>query len=136
MNMTKRIWLAVCAAIVLAIGMCSCASVDEGADPVVVHAERTANYALDTFDAFLKFEYENRALINDPAVKGSADGIRKNGPAWIADLRAATRAYKVTRSQTDGDRLQLALTVVQAGLDIAKRYLAAGTAAAALEGAK
>jgi hypothetical protein len=70
MNMTKRIWLAVCAAIVLAIGMCSCASVDEGADPVVVHAERTANYALDTFDAFLKFEYENRALINDPAVKG------------------------------------------------------------------
>ena len=114
----------------LAIGITGCSTVDPGADPIVVHAERTANYALDTFDAFLKFEYDNRALINDPAVKGAADGIRKNGPAWIADLRAATRAYKVTRSQADGDRLQLALTVVQVGLDIAKRYLATSAAAA------
>jgi hypothetical protein len=113
-----------------------CASIDDGADPVVVNAERTANYALDTFDAFLKFEHDNRALINDPAVKNAADGIRRQAPAWIADLRAATRAYKVTRSQADGDRLQLALTVVQAGLDIAKRYLVAGTAATATQGGK
>jgi hypothetical protein len=99
------------------------APVDEGSDAVVVHAERTAGFALDTFDTFLKWEYENRALINNPDVKSAADNIRKNGKQWINDLRSTTKAYKAVRSKENADKLDVALVIVNNALEIARRYL-------------
>lgn len=100
------------------------------ADPVVVHAERTAEYALATFDTFLLWEQQDRTLLNKSEVKAVADSIRLHGKQWINDLRTTTQAYKAVRSQPNADKLDLALTVVNRGLEMARRYLVTNSAVA------
>lgn len=104
------------------------APIASSADPIIVHAERTANYALDTFDQFLLWEHQNRALLNNAGIKGAADAIRKDGKQWIQDLRSATQAYKLVRSRENANRLDVALTLVNKSLEIARRYLLTKTA--------
>lgn len=98
------------------------APIAEGSDPIVVHAERTQGYALDTFDAFVRWENANRTLLNDPAVKNAADHVRRNYKKWDDDLTVAIKAYKAVRSKENADKLGTALTLISQGLDIARRY--------------
>lgn len=98
------------------------AEIDPAADPVIVHAQRTRGYALATFNAFLKFEYENRAAINNPQVKTAADTIRTNYKRWDDDLSRAIRAYQSVKSQENANKLDVALLVIQSGLEMASHY--------------
>lgn len=103
------------------------AAIAEGADPVVVHAERTQTYALETFDTFLAWERENRLLLHNPEVKAAADNIRVHYREWDDNLSSAIKAYKVTRSKENADKLDIALAVVSNALEIARRYLVTKT---------
>lgn len=103
------------------------APIAEGADPIVVHAERTQTYALETFDTFLAWERENRMLLHKPEVKAAADNIRVNYKEWDDNLSSTIKAYKATRSKENADKLDIALAVVSNALDIARRYLVTKT---------
>lgn len=85
----------------------------EGADKVVVHAERTQKEVLATVDEFLKFEKENRALINSKAVWDAADKVRDDYVKWDNDLLAAIRTYKSVRSQENASKIDIGLAALR-----------------------
>jgi hypothetical protein len=103
-----------------------CASTEPGQDPLVVHAERTTAIALDVMDAFLRIEHEHRALLDQavPEIHRFAERLRRDGPQYLATARAATRAYKHSRSPENQFTLQTALAVLQTALTEAQRYIA------------
>lgn len=99
--------------------------VKAGADPIIVHAEWTAENALNVFDNFLAWDYSNPAL---PAGihKAAADlrgepGKPGRAEQSITDLRAATKVYKRAKSAETGNQVK-ALT--EATLTLANSLLA------------
>ena len=104
-----------------------CSSVEPGNDPLVVNAERTTELAVDTFDLFLRWEYDNRAtLATVPQIRRSADRIRAEGQSWLTTTRTLTTAYKANRSPENKANLETALTVLRAALAEARTYLENG----------
>lgn len=72
-------------------------TVAAGHDPVVVGAEQTAKLSLSYASEFLKWEWPNRAGL-PKEVTALADDVRSDFPPAYGDFRAATKAYKTTRS--------------------------------------
>lgn len=102
-----------------------CAAVQEGHDPVVVHAERTTALALEVFSTFDTWEFENRSVLAaTPEIRKAADLIRSNAPNWLRTARAVTEAYKQNRTEEAKLNLDMALAVLRAGIVEAQRYLA------------
>lgn len=94
-------------------------------DQVVVVAEKTTRLALETFDALLKAEYNNRELLAkaSPEIKNYADYVRKNAQQWLRNARAMTVAYKTNRNaQTKAD-LVTAISVLQEAINQSKMYI-------------
>ncbi|MCX7915075.1 MAG: hypothetical protein N3A53_02065 [Verrucomicrobiae bacterium] len=97
----------------LVISMCGCKTVvAPGADPVVVRAEQTAEVALETFDAFLRWERANSAALPE-SVRAVARDIRLHGKRWIVELREATKAYKRDRNGNNLDRVLFAQKLLE-----------------------
>jgi hypothetical protein len=96
---------------------CSTFTVKPGSDPVVVYAEASAEMSATTFDAFLKWERANDAVLRkvDPGIHKVANEIRDNGMRWIRELRAATQTYKAAKTSEN----KTALLVAQGILDLA-----------------
>jgi len=113
------------APLTLLLVLAACAQLQPGADPVVVNAERTASLAADTFDTFLKIEYDNRAALQtlSPAIHQYAETLRAKGPTWLASLRALTKAYKFNRSPENKASLQTAIAVVTAAMQESNKYI-------------
>jgi hypothetical protein len=110
----------------IALGGVGCSAILPGNDPVMVNAERTTVLAVDVFDTFLKWEYDNRiALASVPEVKKSADFIRLKAPDWLATARSMTEAYRRARTPENKANLTTALSVLQAGVRQAQRYVTA-----------
>jgi hypothetical protein len=109
----------------LVVILAACAPLQPGADPIVVNAERTANVASDTFDTFLKLEYDNRAalLTLSPEIHKYAEVLREKAPTWLASLRALTKAYKFNRSSENKASLQTAISVVTAAMQESSKYI-------------
>jgi hypothetical protein len=105
--------------------LAACAPLQPGADPIVVNAERTANLAADTFDVFLKLEYDNRAALQtlSPAIHQYAETLRAKGPVWLDSLRALTKAYKFNRTSENKASLQTAISVVTAAMTESSKYI-------------
>lgn len=104
-----------------------CSSIAPGNDPVVVNAERTTRLALETFDLFVKWEYDNRAVLAKvPEIRQAADQIRRDGPSWLSSARVLTRAYKDSRTAENKADLETALVVLRAALERARLYLEGG----------
>ncbi|HOP99132.1 MAG TPA: hypothetical protein PLK78_17075 [Verrucomicrobiota bacterium] len=82
--------------------------VADGADPIVVNAEWTAENALNSIDQFLAWERNNEAalLAKDPGIHQAAEHFRANAKQWITDLRTQTKQYKADRQ--NGPALQAA----------------------------
>lgn len=111
----------------LGLWMAGCASMAPGSDPVVVNAERVTVLALETFDGFLKWEFDNRtALAATPQVRQVADTIRRDGIAWLQSARSMTKAYKENRTPEAKANLQTALSVLDEAIKQAKAYLKKG----------
>lgn len=122
---TRQIQFPLLAAVALIL--CSCSSILPGNDPVVVNAERTTQLAVDVFDTFLKWEYNNRsALAFKPEVKQAADFIRDNGIGWLESARSMTKAYKENRSQENKFNLDTALAILRQAISEARKYLTQG----------
>jgi hypothetical protein len=110
--------------ILLFLGL-SCASVSPGHDPVVVNAERTTALALEVFDSFLKWEFDNRtALAVVPDVRRVADVIRRDGIGWLESARRLTVAYKANRTEENKAALNTGVAVLRVAVQEASGYLA------------
>lgn len=109
-----------------ALFVSGCASILPGHDPIVVNAERTIGVALDTFDVFLKLEYDNHEALKgvSPAIYESAQYIRKNGKRWIKSATDLTRTYKRNRSPENKVSLITAISVLQSAVREAEGYIA------------
>lgn len=85
-------------------------------DPIVVNAEKTIAIAFDVVDAFLLWEYTNRAAVS-PDVRQVADRLREKGPDAFRNARSVLRAYKTNRSPEQKALLDTWLATV---LELAK----------------
>ena len=123
----RRLNLAPLAALPLAFALAGCSAVSPGNDPLVVNAERTTELAVDTFDLFLRWEHDNRAVLASvPQIRKAADRIRMNAPTWLTSARSLTKAYKANRSPENRANLETALTVLRTALAEARTYLEHG----------
>lgn len=109
----------------LCLILAGCATLLPGNDPVVVNAERTANLASDTFDTFLKIEYDNHAALEtvSPEIGKYAETLRVHAPTWLGSLRALTKAYKFNRSPENKASLQTGVAVVVAAMTESSNYI-------------
>lgn len=97
-----------------------------GADPVVVNAERTAKLSFTLADSFVQWEFENRATLPKEATE-AADVVRKEFPTAYRAFRAATKAYKVNRTDAAKLNLQTAQAEIGVLLKYAQKYLPEAT---------
>jgi hypothetical protein len=96
-------------------------SIKPGADPVVVQAEALAETAGDSMDAFVQWEYRNRAGVSKD-VTAAADLVREFGPGYLRQLKGATRMYKANRTQPNLDATRAAIKTLQDLLEQARTY--------------
>jgi len=124
--MIASLWLPIVVApVALMSGGCALfrgEPIDAGADPYIVHAQRTRNYALDTFDGFLSWEKKNRAILNSPQTKAAADLIRADYTKWDNTLGEAIKAYSTVKNSENAGKLDIALALIQKGLELAAQY--------------
>lgn len=111
--------------VLLSFSISGCKSIGIGQDPIVVNAERTLSIALTTFDVFLKYEYDNRAALEQisPDIKKFADVIRRNGKNWIETANNLKIAYKHNRTEQAKVSLITALALVQSALNESQKYI-------------
>lgn len=120
MNRTKPFLPLIVAVLMLS----GCASIAPGNDAVVVNAERTTVLALDTFDLFLRWEFENRdALSAMPEIKQAADYVRTHAPAWLGTARDLTKAYKESRTPENKANLQTITALLRRAVANAQQYM-------------
>jgi hypothetical protein len=104
--------------------LAGCAVIQPGHDPLVVNAERTTQVALDAFDAYLLWEYENRVTLSVvPEIRQSADRIRAGGQQWLQTAREMTKAYKHNRSDDNKLNLQTSIAVLRTAIKEVERYI-------------
>lgn len=90
----------------------------------VYNAERTIVTSYALMDNFLKWEYDNRAAFaSTPEVKQFADSIRANGRNWITTAIALTEAYKLNPTDSNRDKLEAALNIIDTALMEATKYM-------------
>lgn len=110
-------------ALLLVIGFCGCTTLQPGADPLVVNAERSIEVSRVTLDAFLKFEFSNREKC--PAeVQAAAEAIRVKAPEWFRRAHRVKLAYKQNRGPDQKADLLTALAVLQTAASEAATALA------------
>jgi len=106
--------------IVLLVAMLpGCATVDPGADPVLVNAERNLNVAVKSLDALFKTDYQNWQVIDPviPGWKAAVNALRIAAPpvidaadASIKAYRAALALYRVDPTQVTQEQLNALAT--------------------------
>lgn len=100
-----------------------CATLNPNADPVVVNAERTIEVARVTLDAFVRFEFNQRAKC-PPEVQAAAESIRRHAPEWFNRALRLKQAYKLNRNAENKANLLTAVAVLQTAASEAATALA------------
>ncbi len=126
----KRFLLALC----LSLGLCGCASsLDKtgaySGDLALYKADLTTQTAYDALNAFVSWEYANRAALfaKNPQIKAQADYIRVHAPGWFRTEGAIRAAYIAAPSPDKLESLQSVLVEIQTALSAASQYLTQST---------
>lgn len=110
--------------LILPLLFCGCfATLQPGADPVVVNAERTIEVARATLDSFVRFEFSNRSKC-PPEVQAAAEKIRRQAPEWFNRAMRLKAAYKSNRGADSKADLLTALAVLSTAASEAATALA------------
>lgn len=104
----------------------ACAGIKPGNDPVVVRAEQVTKASMATIDTFLKYEYDNRLLLQiaDPKIKAAADAMRVQAPQVFMSARTLTKAYKANRTAENKASLNTLVAVLEKLASEASTYIA------------
>lgn len=113
----------------IAAFLTACGTLDQagvyGGDKTLYQADLTINTSYQALDAFVTYEYTNRALlVNNPEITKYADYIRKQSPRWFQTYFALRSAYVSSKRAGDQQKLLAAVAVIQAALTQATAYLA------------
>jgi len=98
------------------------APIAEGADPIVVHAERAQRSSLKVYETVTQWEFDNRASL-PPEVSRAIDKYRESfKPAWLESRKAlANYKARVGPTATDIERITAALLAAQDSLMAMKK---------------
>ncbi len=147
-NLSRRfdIRRLVLATVVLTWGYCGyllsgCATLDRGADPLIVRTEQTEKVAFNTFDALVSIDDADRGFwrTNLPALHRFAEWLREpqvvdvtnrlaRGLAICKRLDTVKLVYKSNKAQTNATDLATALATTEAALFQAQQFVAQTTA--------
>lgn len=102
-----------------------CAAIKPGNDPVVVRAEQATRSAMATIDTFLKYEYDNRMLLQiaDLNIKVAADKMRVMAPQALASARNLTKTYKEHRTAENKASMNTIISVLEELAVEATKYI-------------
>lgn len=94
-------------------------------DQLVVRTEQVLNIALDTFDTFLKIEYDNRQGLEkvSPKIHEWAENVRRNGKDWIKSAQRAKKVYSQNRTAENHANLVTAYKTLKAGIEESQKYI-------------
>lgn len=110
--------------LLLPLLMCDgCSTLQVGADPLVVNAERTLEVSRATLDAFVRFEFNNRAKC-PPEIQAAAEKIRREAPEWFGRAMRLKLAYKQNRGADSKADLMTAIAVLSTAASEAATALA------------
>ena len=89
----------------------------------VVNAEKTLRISKDTFDLFLKIEYDNRELVKQrfPQIHTFAQYLRGNATKWLNTANNLKNDYK--HNNVGLSALLNALSVLTTNTDKAQNYI-------------
>lgn len=91
-------------------------------DKFLYSAEKTITTAYKSFDSFVKWEHDYRAVLPIEVSK-AADTIRLNAQRWIASASAFRDVYVANPTKENRDKLSLALNLIDTALSEATRYM-------------
>ena len=91
-------------------------------DNILYNAEKATTTAYKTFDAFLKWEHQHRAIL-PVEVSRAADVVRLNAKKWIDSAIALRDAYATNPTPENRKKLDTALSILDAALAEAARYM-------------
>lgn len=113
------------ATLCLLVLQCSGCKVDEGANVVIVNAERVQSASLDTMHALWKIDDFDRPMMraNFPDAHAFVEESRRTFPGYYAQLSMAIATYKMTRSPDAGSKLDNALNQIEQLARMARNYL-------------
>jgi len=114
--------------ILLAAMLPGCATVDPGADPVLVNAERDLGLAVGTLDNLFKTDYQNWQVIDPviPGWKSAVNGLRITAPPVIDAANASIKAYRAALAIYRVDPTQITQEQLNAlGTELGKRIVEA-----------
>lgn len=123
------------ALLILTLGfhLCGCASLQPGADPVVVRAQQAEQVAFATFDTYLRLvhQHESRVRATVPAALEFAEWLREKRPdgqprglAMVQSLGDVRRAYAAHRTPEKKASLTSAIALLQATVAETQKHLA------------
>lgn len=90
---------------------------------VVTNAEKTLRVSKDTFDFFLKLEYDNQTLVKSqfPQIHAFAEYLRKNAANWLITTNKLKNDYK--HGNGDLQALLNALSNLTTNVNTANQYV-------------
>lgn len=120
------VWVVVAA---LSFGAVGCRTLEPGGvyngDKVLFEAETTIVTSYDLVNTFLKWEQENRAVLQTwPEIKKYADKLRTDYPHWHRTAVVIRDAYALAPNETQAAHLQKSLVLLRAALTEASGYMA------------
>jgi hypothetical protein len=121
---TKPIIAALAALIAASVMLCGCvpqSRIKPGSDILVVNAEQLAKEATATLDDFISYVDRNAFILGSDVI-AARDLAATSGPVYIRELRAATRAYKGSRTDADKTKLQLSLDALRGLLETVREH--------------
>lgn len=133
--MTRRPQL-IALLVLVALAGCAAAPVAPNHDPVVVRAEQAAQIALASYEAAIKFDHDNLAMMKDhaPAAHQEVQRLRREFPDEWRQFRSAAGIYKQTRATGDAATVEAKLQRVEELARQARIALAGGRQAMARGG--
>lgn len=95
------------------------------ADIVVVTAETLRESALNTFDALMKFEKENEAVLRklNPEIHTFTEKVRRESGGWLDVVTEAKVEYQKNRNPANADKLKDAMALLNSMLSTAAKHL-------------
>lgn len=93
-------------------------------DKLLYNAERATVGAYKSFDAFLRWEEQYRAVL-PVEVSRAADNVRKNARSWIDTAGAFRDAYVANPTGDNRDLLKLSLDLIDTALAESAKYMTA-----------
>ncbi|MEQ2008125.1 MAG: hypothetical protein ABMA26_15110 [Limisphaerales bacterium] len=118
----------------LCLVLTGCATLQPGADPLVVRCQQAEATAFATFDTFVHLvaDHETKVRATVPAAYTFAEWLRAKGPdgtprglAMISSLGNVRRAYAASRTPEHKASLVSALAALQAAVAESQRHLTA-----------